>query len=211
MPTKGRHKMAVEAVEMFRCQTYLNRELVIVDDASDPSFPSGVKASPGMRVTYVTHRLKKTIGAKRNMACKLALGEIIIHWDSDDLSASNRIGHQVGALIESGAEVAGYNLVPFQRMDDDAWFVYRGSPGCIVGTSLCYWRKTWEARPFPDIQLQEDSAFQGERDAFTCGSGGRVIARVHRDKTSLEIYDLMDQHPAWQRVGSMAEAIAQSV
>lgn len=210
MPTQGRRDMAIQALDRFRCQSYRNRELVIVDNAADPSFPQGVKSSPGIAVTYVTHSLPMTIGAKRNKACRLACGDIIIHWDSDDLSASNRIEHQVHGLVESGTEMAGYNLVPFFRTDDDAWFVYRGAPGAIVGTSLCYWKKTWKARPFPDVQLQEDSQFQIDRDAYSCGSGGRVIARVHRDKTSLEVYDLMDGHRDWQPVSSMAEAIALS-
>ena len=38
MPTRGRQAYAIDAVSCFRCQTYPDKELIILDDADNPSF-----------------------------------------------------------------------------------------------------------------------------------------------------------------------------
>src|SRR5688572_15862161 len=42
MPTRGRVAFAKHALESFHSQTYPNKQLIILDDADDRSFPEGV-------------------------------------------------------------------------------------------------------------------------------------------------------------------------
>ena len=39
------------------------------------------------------------MGAKHNMACEMAQGEVIVHWDDDDWMAGRRVSYQVGELF----------------------------------------------------------------------------------------------------------------
>src|SRR5678816_1480647 len=110
MPTRGRREFAEKAVVSFLSQTYQNKELIIFDDADDPSFD--LKKWPnGIHYYRTTQRF--TVGAKRNICCELANGELIVHWDSDDWSRSGRIELQVQLLEESGLSVVGFKSLAF--------------------------------------------------------------------------------------------------
>ena len=130
---------------------------------------------------FPTGRLSAlSIGELRNSANDAAIGgaraEVLVHWDDDDWSHPNRIAEQVALLQSSGAEVVGYNellfwregviqtgLLPTGRLpathepamrnfQGEAWLYSKQNnlPGAL-GTSLCYWRRTWERKPFPDL------------------------------------------------------------
>ena len=91
----------------------------------------------------------------------------------------------------------------------EAW-LYTGE---ILGTSLCYWRKTWERTPFAaNHVLNEDGGFVSE----VRGKGGKVvaedsvrmvnaqprmIARIHQGNANNPAYRTLETHPNhWQRV-----------
>jgi glycosyltransferase involved in cell wall biosynthesis len=180
MPTRGRHGWAADAVRMFHEQTYPNKELVIIDDAAEPSFihpPSGAIYQRAPRVT---------IGAKRNIAVSASGGPVICHWDSDDKYAKDRIESQVGQLLESGADLIGYNRMQFEESDGQfRRFIYEGAPDYCIGVSLMYWREFWEAKPFSDQNEGEDSSFAvGPNCRAFDGSDGKIVARIHWGNTS---------------------------
>jgi hypothetical protein len=148
-----------------------------------------------------------TIGEMRNRANELAAGtDIICHFDDDDWSHPNRIAEQVALLQATGADCVGYNEMlfwdqrPGQRdgMDalNEAWLYSNPNPRYALGTSLCYWRKAWEARPFQDINHGEDTewirglncyAMSGVQGPETYGKDftpPRLIARIHAGNSS---------------------------
>lgn len=104
MPTCGRPSFVPKAIEYFLRQDYPARELVIVDDGP-VSVESLVPADP--RIVYVRRPTRRSVGDKRNLACELARGELIAHWDDDDWYAPRRLSNQVAALRESGARICG--------------------------------------------------------------------------------------------------------
>ena len=60
----------------------------------------------------------------------------------------------------------GYNEVLFwQQSPGEAW-LYSNRVG-PPGASLCYWRRTWKARPFPDLPKNPDGT--GEDVAWLRG------------------------------------------
>lgn len=179
MPTRARPTFAREAVEVFLAQTWPNRELVIVDDEDEPSFPGGIN---GADVRYERLRIKLSIGAKRNVACSRAAGEIIVHFDDDDWSAPERITDQVERLMASGRELTGYNEMLFT--DGARWWQYAGPKDYILGTSLCYRKTLWERRPFQDSQIGEDLAFQLGVPKTAVPAGEVMWARTHPGNTS---------------------------
>jgi glycosyltransferase involved in cell wall biosynthesis len=185
MPTRGRQQWAAEAVEMFSRQTWANRELVIVDDKADPSFPDGIETE-GVQYFSISGAL--SIGAKRNLAVARSRGQIIMHWDSDDIYTDDRMEHQARLLLASqGVDLVGYGKVPWIETDGEKRTgVYNGMPGIpdyCLGVSMTYWKSAWRVNPFPDLQTGEDGAFLMRMKAKSVDSEGRITFRIHNGNT----------------------------
>ncbi len=217
MITANRPELATRALECFRAQAYPDKRLLIVDTGKqrfrfDPQ--------PGeLRFYWLCG---KTIGEIRNFANENAAmvwpHDIICAWDDDDHSHPDRISEQVDLLQASGADLVAYNEMLFWRQDAQVWqaaaaeavarnsaldftsgnspgvgeaWVYTGGP---IGTSFCYWRKTWEKHPFEPTSYGEDNKFWRAIQS----AGGKVtsvssldakadpmmIARIHGSNTS---------------------------
>ena len=186
MPTADRHAFVPQAIAHFLRQDYPHKELIIVDDGIE-QVAALVPAHPSIRYLRLERRI--SIGAKRNLACDLAGGELIVHWDDDDWMAADWISSQVRTLRQSGADLCGLNRVlfyaPTQRM---AWqYVYDGAQPWVCGGTLCYQRRFWEGNRFPDINVGEDNAFvwsaRAKRVALNDNSMG-YVATVHAGNTS---------------------------
>ncbi|MEO8380957.1 MAG: glycosyltransferase [Acidobacteriota bacterium] len=159
MPTYDRRPFIPAALRGFLGQDYPNLELVVVDDGTDP-IADLLPNDP--RIVYVRLTEKKSVGAKRNLACEKARGELIVHWDDDDWYPSSRVRVQVEALRERGGDVCGSSTIYFHdRENRRAWcYRYSGSPvAWVVGTTLVYRREAWSRNRFADIQVGEDSQF----------------------------------------------------
>ncbi len=92
MPTYNRRKFIPHAIEYFLRQDYSNKELIIIDDGSD-IVEDLVPADTSIRYFKLSKKL--TLGAKLNMACTYAKGDVIANWDDDDWYASSRLQYQV--------------------------------------------------------------------------------------------------------------------
>lgn len=176
MPTAGRRKMAAEAVEMWRAQTWPDKELVIIDDRCEPSFPRGI-SGPGI---FYQSEGRMLIGAKRNLACGLAAGEVICHWDSDDIYAPDRIEDQANRLIETGADITGYCPMLFNHYAGSRWQYFNSDENYAVGVSLMYRKDYWRARQFgPKYKTGEDTRFVNGARVIAVDGGERCVARIH--------------------------------
>ncbi|HYI08046.1 MAG TPA: glycosyltransferase [Thermoanaerobaculia bacterium] len=159
MPTFDRRAFLPAAIRCFLGQDYPNLELIVVDDGTDPIadlLPSD------SRVVYMRLPARKSVGAKRNLACERARGEFIVHWDDDDWYPSSRVRVQVEALRQRGADVCGSSVVYYLDRDRQRAYSYRysGSPvAWVAGNTLAYRRDAWARNRFSDIQVGEDSQF----------------------------------------------------
>lgn len=181
MPTRGRCKWALDAVRMFQSQTWKNKELIIIDDMMEPSFPHGMD---GDGIHH--YRLPRiTIGGKRNLAISRSSGDIIMHWDSDDIYSDDRMESQVTDLLCGEWDMCGYNEIEFVDDEQRKRYLYTGIEGYCVGVSMAYWRDTWEKQQFADIDKGEDNQFAHVpgRRTHTVKSNGRIIARIHSGNT----------------------------
>lgn len=180
MPTRGRPKLARNAVELFRAQTVSEKELIVIDDRDAPSFDAAPEG-----VTYLRMDRRLTIGAKRNIAISHAVGDVIAHWDDDDWYAPDRLSHQLDTLLSGPYLMTAFNPVPFY--DGERWWLYRSSnPRYGVGASFMYHRSHWREYPFADVNLDEDNQFIfAARDKVIITSGERYMyAGVHPGNTS---------------------------
>ena len=160
MPTANRRAFVPQALRCFARQTYENRELIVLDDGSDP-VQDLVPADP--RILYRRAHAKSSIGAKRNQACEMARGDIIAHWDDDDWMADWRLTYQVNALAANPQSSAcGLSSLYFcHRRGDRAW-LYAHPPGdrtWIAGATMCYRKSLWRQYRFQEINEGEDTRF----------------------------------------------------
>ena len=159
MPTFDRRCFVPQAVRYFLRQDYPARELIILDDGPEPV---GHLLPADDRVIY--HRLESqmVLGAKRNLACQLARGPVIAHWDDDDWASPDRISVQVTALTGGGADVCGAaSLLYYDPVGSCAWrFTWpdRLRPWA-AGPSLCFAKEMWARSPFPEVAIGEDTRF----------------------------------------------------
>jgi GT2 family glycosyltransferase len=158
MPTFNRRAHVPQAVRCFLRQDDLRAELVVVDDGTDP-IADLLPDDPRIRYVRLDRRL--TIGAKRNLACEHALGEMIAHWD-DDWYPPWQLRVQAAALRDHSAEVCGSSqLYYYEPGNGRSWrYRYTGRPGTwVAGNTLAYLRTYWSRNPFPNVQVGEDTRF----------------------------------------------------
>lgn len=159
MPTADRRRFVPQVIRRFLGQDYPSRELVVLDDGADP-VADLIPDDPKIR--YIRIAAGRSLGEKRNLACRLARGAVIAHWDDDDWSAPWRLSYQVRELMRAGADVCGIDRVLFMGpTPSQAWeYVYpEYEPAWVHGASLCYRRDLWLRNPFPNVTVAEDCAF----------------------------------------------------
>jgi glycosyltransferase involved in cell wall biosynthesis len=165
----------------------MDRELIVLDDDDDPSFPNGLDLPT---VRYSRSNIRECVGTKRNRCCELATGEYCAHFDSDDWSAPGRLQVQFDMLqAESDKAVSGFHSMLFYEIETRRIALYRGTAGYGLGTSLMYRHAWWRRHPFPArMQIGEDRQFATEaRRAgrmITCPAADLMIARTHAGNTS---------------------------
>lgn len=207
MPTSDRHKFVRQAVRYFHAQDYPNKELLILDDGERRA------AEPfcnDEQVRYFHVEQKSPLGAKRNLACKEARGDIIVHWDDDDWMANWRLSYQVRALIESNAEVCGLDKLYFyEPLNGQAWqYVYpERSRFWVAGATLCYRKSFWRENPFPNINVGEDTRFVWRGDSRRMAAlqdSSFYVAMIHAGNTSRKRTSDPRYHPvAAERIRQM--------
>ena len=220
MLTKNRPGMADRAVRAFRTQTYQNARLAVLDTSggiasSDVSnwYVGYVKDHPSMSACSIG-RLRNLMAGTLSKA--LVPPEIFLHWDDDDVSHPNRIAEQVTFLQQSGADCVGYDEILFWRTGGlgEAW-LYKNKLA-KAGSSFCYWRRTWEQRPFPDqprpgvatgedftwgqgVNLTTQPGFLAEGDETLKQFRPAVICSIHGGNTS-KAYESIAEGPNWKRL-----------
>jgi glycosyltransferase involved in cell wall biosynthesis len=159
MPTCNRRQFAAQAITYFLRQEYPCCELIILDDGDD-AIQDLVPDDP--RVRYVRLGQRMVLGAKRNLACTLAQGSIIAHWDDDDWMAPHRLRYQVDILEARHADLCGSaRLLYYDACQERAWlYEYPiAQHRWVVGGTLCYRKQFWDTNRFPDIKIGEDTRF----------------------------------------------------
>jgi glycosyltransferase involved in cell wall biosynthesis len=199
MPTRNHREFVGQALWYFLRQDYPHRELIVLDDGEDPVcdlIPSDD------RIRYLRLDTRATIGAKRNIACGLARGELVAHWDDDDWVGPGRLTAQVRELSSTGSDLCGAEeLLHYRLAAGDVWMYRPKAIGhaWLAGGTLAYRRSLWQRTPFADVDLGED-------DDFVQRAGGRqraltdppwYVAVIHRTNMAGRLVggDIWDPRP----------------
>lgn len=156
MATYDRPHLVPHAAASFLRQTYPSCELVVVDDGPESVAPL---LPDNDRIRHIRVDTRLTIGAKRNLGCDAASGELLANWDDDDWYADWRITYQVEQLNSSGADVCGLQtLLYLDPVRDTAWRYRwpRSARPWVHDASLLFTSKFWARNPFPDTSMGID-------------------------------------------------------
>ena len=171
-----------KAIESFMAQDYLGgaEMLIVADENIIPTALAECVVSGMLRPCHPQREGSQVkigisngvLGEKRNTACRNARGEIIAHFDDDDISAPGRLTDQVMRLLEPGCAVTGYNTMVVRElrqtrvMQEDGtwrpgaeWWKFTSRDGACAGASLCYHRDWWRTHRFPEVACGEDDPF----------------------------------------------------
>jgi len=220
MLTRDRGALAAKAAACFLRQTYPHRRLLIYD-SGDIITPI---VHPMIAHAKASRMKGQPIGALRNAANELVTADIIAHWDDDDWSSAERLTEQVEFLTERNADAVGYTDMLFwdtREKNPETWFYSLPMPGKCLGTSLLYWRKTWEQKQFRNdygrrLGTGEDTAWVEGLALKTHSSlrpGPRMVARIHGANNGR--YNLREAVTAgskeWRRDGRWDQVIPQLI
>ncbi len=198
MPTADRRHFVPEAIRLFLTQDHGEKELVILDDGAD-AVADLVPADP--RIRYMRETQRAPVGAKRNRACEVAHGEIIVHWDDDDWYAPWRLSYQVSALQDAGADINGLDRVLYRDEADNSAWEYtwpQGGGAWLHGATLCYRRALWQRGGFAAVAIGEDTQFlraHPSAQLVALPRTGFYVGRIHAANTSRKL----TADPRWQR------------
>jgi glycosyltransferase involved in cell wall biosynthesis len=159
MPTYNRREFVPRAILYFLRQDYPNKELVVIDDGEDAV---GDLVPVGGQIRYYRLDRKITLGAKLNLACEYAHGQLIAHWDDDDWYAPRRLSYQAKELQRSGRALCGINRLLYYDLGKHQALEYIYPPDqrlWLIGSSLFYRKELWTSRRFADINVGMDGLF----------------------------------------------------
>jgi hypothetical protein len=164
-------------------------EWVIVDDGKD-QIKNLVTDLPN--VTYILLDEPLTIGAKRNLAISKAKHDILVMLDDDDVYPNNSLISRVAHMLaEPKKECLFSTVIPCYEIHETKSFM--NVPPMTLPMSqrvseatLCFTRKFWETRGFPDQQIAEADAFIRGREQMCRELSPQdvIVSLVHKKNTS---------------------------
>ena len=197
MPTADRRAYVPQAIRYFLRQDYPNRELIVLDDGRD-RIEDLIPPDPRVRYVALEHRL--VLGEKRNLACELARGAIVVHWDDDDWIAPDRLSYQVSELEKHEADVCGTRReLYYDVVRGQAW-LFEYPPNLrrrLTGNTLCYRKTLWARRPFAAVAVGEDTRFvrgPHARNALALADHRFCVGFIHEDNASPKL----TSEPGWR-------------
>jgi len=131
-------------------------EVVVIDDGR-ASIADQIPDDPRFRHEHLAHRI--SLGAKRNLLCEAARGEVLLHMDDDDWQSPTRVSAALAAL-EAGADVVGRTVIALWNVLEGTLHTTppAGARHAHAGT-LAYTRDFWRAHPWANDPRDEERQF----------------------------------------------------
>jgi len=156
-------------------QTYLDFELILVDDGSPDNCGAMCDAYAAEHPnTRVLHQTNMGLSEARNQGVKIATGEYVSFIDSDDLVSDDYLEYLLYLAEKYGADVSVANslrfwdneiIKPIENMPSDRCIPAEQALEeiCYNKIDICAWGKLYkrylvEKFPYPAGQLYEDTA-----------------------------------------------------
>ncbi len=125
MPVYNKERYLDSSIKSILSQTYLNLELIIIEDCStDDSKELLKKWENNSKIKIIYNEKNSGCYYSRNEGIKIASGDYIAFQDADDYSLSYRIEYQMKYIYRYNLKMCGCNMVrthinDFTDMSDD--------------------------------------------------------------------------------------------
>ena len=141
-------------------QTYSDRELIILDDGTQP-IRDLIPKDPRIHL-HSASTIPQPIGTKRNKLVILARGEVCCNFDDDDWSSPERIEHQLETLLASRKSLTGFSSMYFWDATTSRAFIWKTPTPYppAPGTTQMYFRDWALRNPYRPINIPEDYFFE---------------------------------------------------
>jgi len=170
IPTRNSEKYLKDALESILRQTFVNMEVLIVDDNSSDDTLSIIRGFNDLRVRILSGP-GTGLAAALNHAVRQAKGEFIARMDADDIAEPTRIGKQV-AFLEEHPEVGVCGTLFRQFMGGDALHNHMENVryvdmimGCYIGHPTAMFRRELFAKH--DLFYNESMRFSEDYDLWS--------------------------------------------
>jgi hypothetical protein len=221
IPTRNRKRFMAAAIESFLRQTWINKELIIIEDGDEDCrdlLPPQSRLDAmqweghddiGTWVRYF--RLDGTVGAKLNFGAQQARGEYCARFDDDDWQAAARLEGQFNLAQMTGKAVVVCGSVAHYIAGSPEAYEHTGDVWAAGGASHFFRREYALQHPYPDNSFGEDWEFalrayqHGELAAISGVTW--VVAQIHPDNTSPRAFsdpkerDFLLTSDNWRLVG----------
>jgi glycosyltransferase involved in cell wall biosynthesis len=194
MLTADRPEFAAQAIRDYQAQTYLPRELIILDTGRNPVANLVPPGDDSIRYVRLELRRPPPVGELRNRANDFAIGDYIAHWDDDNRQSPRRLEIQAAALAANPvAQACGLSkFYAFDAEHNLAWeYAYPPGGGAwLYGATLMYRRTAWQATPFAPLSVGEDNAFvrrQPPGSLLALDDYNWFVEQIHAGNTSLKL------------------------
>lgn len=107
MPAFNSERYIAEAIESVLAQTYINYELIIVDDGSTDGTREVINRYEDSRIIKIFSEENQGLIATRNKIASIARGKYLALLDADDRAFPDRLQLQVDFLESDAADICG--------------------------------------------------------------------------------------------------------
>tara|TARA_B110000967_G_C18839609_1_gene538630 strand:- start:795 stop:1661 length:867 start_codon:yes stop_codon:yes gene_type:complete len=141
IPFYNAEKYLMDAIKSVFAQTYLNWELILVDDGSTDNSLSIANSIKDNRVSVYSDGKNKKLATRLNEIAHLAKYDFIARMDADDMMAPEKLEIQMKILQEnSSLDLVTTGAISVR--DDMSYIGHRGdSYNCVSLEDLAYKRK----------------------------------------------------------------------
>jgi glycosyltransferase involved in cell wall biosynthesis len=157
LTTRDRPRFLAIALRSYAAQTYVNRELIVVDDGLE--FPVDERAIRDLDGRVVRQPNGSTIGGKLNAGIAVARGPLCQKMDDDDWYAANFLETMVDCRLRAQTDHCVPTMtfvMPFLFFELSTWEIRRSIPNNVPGATLMFDRDDWREQPFRNLAQDED-------------------------------------------------------
>lgn len=154
MPAYNSAQYIDESIQSVLNQTYLNWELIIVDDCSSDDTDIAIqKYLVDKRIIYLKNKQNSGAAISRNKALIKAKGKWIAFLDSDDVWLPSKLKEQIDFMLNNDYK---FSYTDYRIRENNEWLPY-----IYTGPNIVTKRKMYNYCYFSTITVMYDREFVG--------------------------------------------------
>lgn len=153
-PTYNRRQFIPKMLRCFETQDYKSRELIILDDGSDPIADLLPLDS---RIQYYYEPPKRNHGQKMNRCCELAKGDLVMVFDDDDWYAPDRISRQIAPFVDPQILLTGTSRLYYYVYGTQQAYRYQNWTPTKWLAAFALRKSVWENQKFEPLHSGADT------------------------------------------------------